>query len=91
MNTKSKQKNIELIKEKIDKADAIVIGAGAGLSASAGLNYGDTEFFKEHYAPFLKKGYTTIGEGISANWSLNENNAVTYWGYWANHINNIYY
>ncbi len=48
-------------------------------------------FFKEHYAPFLKKGYTTIGEGISANWSLNENNAVTYWGYWANHINNIYY
>ena len=96
MNTKDKlnkleQETINIIKEKIEDADAIVIGAGAGLSASAGLNYGDSDLFAKYYTPFLKKGYKSIGEGISDNWNLDESNAVTYWGFWANHINNIYY
>lgn len=42
-------KNTEVylkIKEKIEKADAIVIGAGAGLSTAAGIDYGSKNFKK---------------------------------------------
>ena len=34
-------------KERIANADAIVIGAGAGLSAAAGLDYAGPKFQKE--------------------------------------------
>ena len=37
---------IEKLKEKIEKADVIVIGAGAGLSTSAGLTYSGERFEK---------------------------------------------
>ena len=43
------------IKEKIEQADAIVVGAGAGLSTSAGYTYSGKRFdwyfsdFKEKY------------------------------------------
>ena len=32
------------IKKKINEADAIVIGAGSGLSTAAGINYGTKDF-----------------------------------------------
>ena len=34
------------IKEMINKSDAIIIGAGAGLSTSAGIDYGPKNFKK---------------------------------------------
>jgi NAD-dependent SIR2 family protein deacetylase len=82
---------IDSIVYKLQEADRIVVGAGAGLSAAAGLNYNDKEIFARLYQPFLKKGYETISEAISNNWYLNKDNATVYWGFWANHINNIYY
>ncbi|GHV68574.1 hypothetical protein AGMMS49928_08410 [Spirochaetia bacterium] len=33
------------LKNAIDQADAIIIGAGSGLSTAAGLRYDDAEFF----------------------------------------------
>ena len=33
------------LKTKLENADAILIGAGAGLSASAGLEYGGKRFY----------------------------------------------
>jgi len=82
---------IESIVYKLQEADKIVVGAGAGLSASAGLDYNDKRFFEKMYTPFLKKGYETISQAISNNWYLTKANATIYWGFWANHINNIYY
>ena len=35
----SKEEQINRLKKEINEADAIVIGAGAGLSTSAGLTY----------------------------------------------------
>ena len=44
ISTKKSMKNysdeIIHLKEKLDKADAVVIGAGAGLSTAAGFTYG---------------------------------------------------
>lgn len=76
---------------ELEKADKIVIGAGSGLSASAGLDYNDESVFSKAYAPFLKVGYKTIYDGIKENWYLTEDHATKFWGFWAHHINFVYY
>ena len=45
---------INYLKNEIENADAIVIGAGAGLSTSAGLNYSG-ERFEKYFFDFSKK------------------------------------
>ena len=45
---------IQNLKTKINEADYIVVGAGSGLSASAGLTYGG-ERFSKHFRPFIEK------------------------------------
>ena len=44
----------EQLKSAINAADSIIIGAGAGLSTSAGFTYSG-ERFKEHFADFEEK------------------------------------
>ncbi len=36
-----KQSDIELIRNKVDEADAIIIGGGSGLSSAAGYHHYD--------------------------------------------------
>ena len=45
---------IKRLKKAIEEADAVVIGAGAGLSTSAGFVY-DGERFEKHFSDFGKK------------------------------------
>ena len=45
---------IEFLKNEIKKVDAIVIGAGAGLSTSEGLTYSG-ERFEKYFFDFAKK------------------------------------
>ena len=45
---------INRLKTEIDSADAVVIGAGAGLSTSAGFTY-DGERFKKYFSDFEEK------------------------------------
>ena len=54
---------IERLKAEIQGADAILIGAGAGLSTSAGLTYSGERFLK-YFADFHEKyGITDIYSG----------------------------
>lgn len=46
--------SVEKVKEKIQSADAILIGAGAGLSASAGFTYSGKRF-EDNFPDFIKK------------------------------------
>lgn len=46
--------NINKIKDLINKSDSILIGAGSGLSTSAGIKYFGKEFEKE-FKPFIDK------------------------------------
>lgn len=39
----------------VERAPAILIGAGAGLSASAGMDFGGGDFFREHYGDFADR------------------------------------
>ena len=41
--------NIGLLRNELEHADRILVGAGAGLSASAGLSYLDEAVFREHF------------------------------------------
>ena len=42
---------ITLLKEKINQADALIIGAGSGLSTAAGFTYSG-ERFRRYFADF---------------------------------------
>ena len=73
---------IERLKKYIDEADAIVIGAGAGLSTAAGFEYGGDNFLK-NFADINKKyGYTDMYSAGFHNFSTSEEK----WGYWSRFI-----
>ena len=59
-----------LIKSKIAEADAIIIGAGAGLSTAAGINYG-TENFAKNFPELVKEyGFTDMYTSSFYNFKL---------------------
>ncbi len=58
------------IKKIINEADAIIIGAGAGLSASAGLDYSPSSFKK--YFPELVKAYGMTDMYTSSFYEFNK-------------------
>lgn len=74
--------NINRLKEKIEAADAILIGAGAGLSASAGFEYSG-ERFDRYFSDFKAKyGITDMYSGGFYPYQTLEE----YWAWWSRHI-----
>lgn len=70
------------IKEKIEQAEAVIIGAGAGLSTSSGLIYNGERF--EHYFSDFKEKYRfsdMYSGGFYSYETLEE-----HWGYWCRYI-----
>ena len=79
---KDYSQEIEKIKVAINGADAVLIGAGAGLSTSAGLTYSG-ERFERYFFDFAEKyGITDIYSGGFYPFSDEE----TRWAWWARHI-----
>ena len=55
----------EQLKATIGEAELIIIGAGSGLSASSGLDYGDSEIFNARFPGYSNKyGLQTISEAF---------------------------
>ncbi len=71
------------IKELIKDADAIIIGAGAGLSSSAGIDYSE-ETFKKNF-PELVAAYGMSDMYTSSFYHFKTEEER--WSYWAKHIN----
>lgn len=73
---------IERLKLALEECDAVVIGAGAGLSTSAGLTYSG-ERFEKNFGDFEKKyGIRDMySGGFYPFESLEE-----YWAWWSRHI-----
>lgn len=81
-STGSYSGQIEKLKGQLEAADAIVIGAGAGMSASAGFAYSG-ERFETHFADFHKKyGITDMYSGGFYPYDTLEE----YWAWWSRHI-----
>lgn len=79
-------KDYSKIKEVICNAGAIIIGAGAGLSTSAGINYGTTDFAKNF--PELVQKYQMTDMYTSSFYEFKTEEER--WSYWAKHINYLY-
>lgn len=63
-------------------ADAVIVGAGSGLSTSAGYNFGG-ERLKKHFGDFVEKyGIRDMYSGCFANFESNEERWA-YWSRWA--------
>ena len=76
------EKEILKLKETIAQADTIVIGAGAGLSTSAGFTY-TGERFDKHFADFHQKyGFTDMYSGGFYPYKTLEEN----WAFWSRYI-----
>lgn len=74
-------------KQLIDRADTVLIGAGAGLSAAAGLRYSGPKF--EHdFADFIRRyGITDLYSSSFYPFRTEEER----WACWARHIQTIRY
>jgi NAD-dependent SIR2 family protein deacetylase len=75
-------RELEQFKEVLAKVDSVFIGAGAGLSAAAGLVYSGNRF-TQNFADFMDAYHYTdmYSAGFYPYSSLEE-----YWGYWSRHI-----
>ena len=74
--------DIARLREEINTADAIIIGAGAGLSTSAGFTYSG-ERFDRYFFDFARKfGITDMYSGGFYPFP----DAETHWAWWARHI-----
>lgn len=71
------------IKNLIKNADCVIIGAGAGLSSSSGIDYSN-ESFKKNF-PELVKSYGMTDMYTSSFYEFNTEEER--WSYWAKHIN----
>ncbi|MGW5690898.1 NAD-dependent protein deacetylase of SIR2 family [Streptomyces asiaticus] len=71
------------IRSWLDDADRLLITAGAGLSAAAGYDYGDTKRFEELFPALHRLGLRSrylVGVPLPP---------ALLWGYWAVHIDDI--
>ena len=81
-STKDYQEKIERLKDELKSADAIVIGAGAGLSTSAGFVY-DGERFRKYFSDFEEKyGFHDMYSGAFCQYDTPEE----HWAYWSRFI-----
>ena len=81
-STSDFSEQIDRLKKALDQADAVIIGAGAGLSTSAGFTYGG-ERFKANFADFIDKyGFSDMYSGGFYPFPSPEE----HWAYWSRYI-----
>ena len=70
------------LKSRLDDAEAVVVGAGAGLSAAAGLTYTGARF-RQYFADFeAQYGFHDMYTGGFYPYQTSEE----YWAYWSRYI-----
>ena len=81
-STENYSKNIERLKKALAEADAVVIGAGAGLSTAAGYTY-TGERFEKNFSDFKEKyGFDNMYYGGFYPYKTKEE----FWGFWSRYI-----
>lgn len=81
-STENYSDKIARLKKVLEEADSVLIGAGAGLSTSAGFTYGG-ERFEKYFSDFIEKyGFRDMySGGFYPFESLEE-----YWAYWSRYV-----
>lgn len=79
---KNSSEKIQKLKEELSSADAVIIGAGAGLSTAAGYTYSG-ERFEKYFSDFIKKhGFKDMYSGGFYPFETLEE----HWAYWSRYI-----
>lgn len=74
------------VRQRIDQADAVLVGAGSGLSADAGLDYTNTRSFAEKHPAMLQYGFTNNLQLMGFDQSSAPG---LFWGYYLEHGRNM--
>ena len=80
--TPSLEERLAKVQQLLHEADHVLIGAGAGLSAAAGLEYSGEEFEQEFQSWIEKYGITDLYSSSFYPFETEEER----WAYWAKHI-----
>ena len=81
-STKDCSKELERLQKALREADAVVVGAGAGLSAAAGFSYSGARF-EAYFSDFAAKyGFHDMYMGGFYPYETPEE----YWAYWSRYI-----
>lgn len=82
------QENINTLLQKIQEADAIIVGGGSGMSSAAGYNhYHSKEIFENKFSQFEKKyGFNSLFDAYYYLYSTHEER----WGFFSQYIKFMY-
>ena len=72
----------EQVARWIHEADRVVIGAGSGLSAAAGLDFGDEADFAARFPALVRRGLKAAYQMIG----YSELSEAAFWGFWSVHV-----
>lgn len=71
----------ERVRSWLAESERVLIGAGAGLSVPAGVDYGETASFARDFPDMVRRGYRACYQLIGHRLP-----PAVYWGYWARHV-----
>lgn len=83
--TSSFAPDVRLIRQWADESDRVLIGAGAGLSADAGVDYTDEVDFAARFPALVRRGLRAAYQMIG-NTDLP---LEVFWGYWLLHVHEV--
>ncbi len=84
---KCSAETIDAMARAIRLSERVLIGAGAGLSAAAGIDYTDTEAFARVFPKWAERGHHMQYEFVGVHeWA-----EPAKWAYWATHLNYVFY
>jgi NAD-dependent SIR2 family protein deacetylase len=69
----------------LNESSKVLVGAGAGLSVAAGIDYTDERDFATHFPALVQRGFRARYQLIGYD-GLEE---PAFWGYWASHVQQI--
>lgn len=81
-STASYSERISFLRQAVQEADHIIIGAGSGLTTAAGIDYAGDDFRRE-FAPWIER-YVFTDLYTSSFYPFET--PEEYWAYWAKHI-----
>ena len=81
--TESYSDKLEKLRAAISEADAIVIGAGAGLSTSAGFTYSGDRL-ESYFGDFVREYH--IPDMYSGGFMMMRQSSEVFWSYWSRYI-----